>query len=142
MKPPDVHIPMHLYIEYGGDHHDDDTVEHEVRFRVVNDTCESHTIAIVQSDFYEHPKVLRYSRVGHFDLPQRVLDQVTVLCFRRLASGMNSLDGNSAHVYMSDARAWLRRRLPKADANLAIAALARHVDPLVTVENLLYVCQD
>src|SRR3954471_1182891 len=114
MKTVDVHIPMHMYIEYGGAHHGGDTVEHEVRFRVVNDTSESHTIAIVQSDFYEHPRVLRYSRVGHFALPPQLLDQVTLLCFRRLACGMNSLDGSSAHVYMSDAREWLRRRLPKA----------------------------
>ena len=142
MKTVDVHIPMHMYIERGGDHHDDDTVEHEVRFRVVNDTSESHTIAIVQSDFYAEPRVLRYSQVGHFSLTQQVLDQVTLLCFRRLASGMNSLDGSSAHVYVADARGWLRQRLPKADADLAIAALSRHVDPLVKVEDLVYVCLD
>lgn len=142
MNAPDIHIPLHMYIDYGGDHHDDDIIEHEVRFRVVNDTSESHTGAIVQSDFYEHPRVLRYSQVGHFSLPRRVLDQVTVLCFRRLTSGMNSLDGSSSHIWMSDARGWLRRRLPRADAELAIAALSRHVDPLVTVENLVHVCQD
>jgi hypothetical protein len=67
---------------------------------------------------------------------------VTVLCFRRLASGMLNLDGSSAHVYVADARGWLLRRLPEADAELAIAALSRHVDPLVKVEDLVYVCQD
>lgn len=142
MKPADVPVPIHMHIEYGGDHHDGDTVEHEDRFRVVNDTSESHTVAIVQSDFYAEPRVVRYLKVGNFALPQRVLDQLTVSCFRRLASEMLSLDGSYADISMHDARPWLRRRLPMPDAELAVAALSRHVDPLVTVKNVVHVCQD
>jgi hypothetical protein len=136
-RPP---IPLHLWIGYGGDHHDDDTVEHEVRFRVVSNATQP-VIAIVQSDAHANPRVLRYLNVGDLDLPRSLLDRVTLICFNRLIGAMTDLDGSTAASWIQDGAKWLRRRLPEG-SEAVIDAMARHVEPGIGISDLTWVWQD
>jgi hypothetical protein len=141
MNPPRPPIPLHLWIAYGGDHHDDDTVEHEVRFRVVSNAAQP-VVAIVQSDAHATPRVLRHLNVGELDLPRLLLDRVTLICFNRLIGAMTDIDGSTAAIWIQDGAEWLRRRLPREDGAVVIAAMARHVEPGTGVSDLTWVWQD
>ena len=120
-------IPMYMAIQYGGNHHEDDTVEHEVRFCVMG-APQTRTVAIVQSIAHRDPLVIEYVRRGAIHLPLRVLDQVANSCFGRLINAtMGPLDGEAAEVWVSDVREWFGRRMPPDDAAAALDALAVHV---------------
>jgi hypothetical protein len=141
MKHLSPGIPMHMSIDYGGGHHDDDTVEHEIKFEVVKSPA-TYTAAVVQSDGHANPRVLRYLADGKFDMPRPVLDQIVILCFKRLIARMMPLDGNSADVWVKDAAEWFQRRLAPRDAAVAIAALSAHVVVGVATEDFAWVRQD
>ena len=132
-------IPLYLSIEHGGDRHDDDTLEHEVQFFVVGALEPTVTRAIVQSDFYKDPRVLRYERAALLGLRTAVLDQVVIRAFRTLAHHMNEADGDAAEMWVSDAAAWLGRRLPAGVAAEAVAALASYVRPGCAVNDVVSV---
>jgi hypothetical protein len=120
-------IPLYLSIEHGGAHHEDDTLEHEIQLFVVGALEPTVTLAIVQSDAYKDPRVLRYERAALPGLRAAVLDQVVIRAFRTLAHHMNEVDGDAAEMWVSDAAAWLGRRLPAGEAAEAVAALAPYV---------------
>jgi hypothetical protein len=120
-------IPLYLSIEHGGEHHDDDTLEHEVQFFVVGALEPTATLAVVQSDCYKNPRVLRYERAALLGLRTAVLDQVVVRAFRTLAHHMNEADGDAAEMWVSDAAVWLGRWLTAGEAAEAVVALAPYV---------------
>ena len=137
-RPP---IPLHLWIGYGGDHHDDDTTEHEVRFRVFSNAAQPFA-AIVQSDAHANPRVLRYLNVGELDLPRPLLDRVTLICFDRLIGAMMDLDGSTAAIWIQYGADWLQLRLPARDAAVVIAAMVRHAEPGNSVSDLAWVMRE
>ena len=130
-------IPLRLSIDFGGDFGDEEVHEHEVRFHVAG-APESQVIAIVQTDPVILPRVLRYRRRGGLDLPPTLLDSLVVICLSRLTENMVLTDGMDREEVVPDGAEWLQRSLAPSEAAVAIAALAKHIDPANTVRDFTW----
>lgn len=140
MEFPNPSIPLRLSIDFEGDFDDEDVLEHEVRFHVAG-APESQVVAIVQSDPVRLPRVLRYRRRGGLDLPPILLDSLVVICLSRLTENMVLTDGMDREVDVPDGAEWLQRSLAPSEAALAIAALAKHINPANTVRDFTWLRQ-
>ncbi len=140
MEFPNPSIPLRLSIDFGGDFGDEDVHEHEVRFHVAG-APESPVVAIVQTDPVILPRVLRYRRRGGLDLPPTLLDGLVVICLSRLIENMVLSDGTETQVDVPDGAEWLQRSLAPCEAAVAIAALAKHIDPANTVRDFTWLRQ-
>ena len=130
MTEPDLsNIQLHLFIDWGGDPGDPETVEHEVKVCVVG-VPHTQIIATVRSDPIKPPYVVRYARRGELELSKSLLDGIVLASFSRLAEqSVLPYTGQQTTEAREDG-AWLLEHFAPTDATAVAAALARCVTDL------------
>lgn len=131
-QPAGPRVPLYFGLEPLPCPFDDDTRDHQVDLFVVGAARPTLTVAVVRSDAFEDPVVLRYERFGAGGdrLRQVVLDRVILAGYGRLVSCMLKDDGSAAEMWVSDSLGWLGRRgLSASDLAEVARALGPHVPP-------------
>jgi hypothetical protein len=113
-------------------HDDDDRLEHEVRIGVVG--VEQPLTVIIESDFYEWPRIKDYQTYGGIDLPMKMLDCLVFRCFELLLPTMG--DNDFGEETLPDATRWIEVQFLTSEAETILAALRRHVTPGLYVDEL------
>lgn len=131
-------IPFH--IEQRRLYRGGDAIHHEISFGVVG--VEKPATVVIASDNYRSPVILERLGRGGCELPDQLIDDLAVKCFKLMSDLIIEQGGESGWWTHADISPWVRHQFGQEGGERILNELARQVQPGTKVRSTCLVADD